>query len=158
MQTAFIAEVISLLNGLHVLLDTSGYGSEHNFRTLLALVNLVYYDVKLVDPAAHLRYTGCSNELILKNLKVLSASGVPFVIRVPLVPGRTDTNENLKAIAEIAQNLPGLIRVDLLPYNRAAGAKYEAANKRFQPDYDETRPVNTNTEVFEKVGVKVCVA
>jgi pyruvate formate lyase activating enzyme len=158
MQASFIAEVISLLDGLHVLLDTSGYGSEQNFLALLALVDLVYYDVKLLDPAAHLRYTSCTNELILNNLKVLSASGVPFVIRVPLVPGRTDTNENLTAIAETAQNLPGLIRVDLLPYNRAAGAKYEASNKRFQPDYDETQPVNANTDLFEKVGVKVCVA
>jgi pyruvate formate lyase activating enzyme len=158
MQAGFIAEVIGLLDGLHVLLDTSGYGPEKDLRTLLGLVKLVYYDLKLVDPAAHLHYTGCSNDLILNNLNILSASGVPFVIRVPLVPGVTDTNANLAAIAGIAHNLPGLVRVDLLPYNRAAGAKYEAANKHFHPDYDETQPVNANTELFEKVGVKVCVA
>jgi hypothetical protein len=51
-----------------------------------------------------------------------------------------------------------LIRVDLLPYNRAAGAKYEAAGRQFQPDYDETKPVNANMKPFERMGVKVKVA
>jgi pyruvate formate lyase activating enzyme len=75
-----------------------------------------------------------------------------------LVPGVTDTNENLSAIAETVRVLPGLVRVDLLPYNRAAGAKYTAAQKVFHPDYDETQPVNANIMVFEQAGVKVSVA
>jgi pyruvate formate lyase activating enzyme len=158
MQAGFLAEVIPLLDGLHILLDTSGYGLEEDFRLLLALVDMVYFDIKLVDSALHLRYTGRDNKLILSNLAVLSKSSKPFVIRVPLVPGVTDTEENLGAIAEIAKGLPGLVRVDLLPYNRAAGAKYEAAGKGFQPDYDENQSVNANTKPFEIVGVKVKVA
>jgi pyruvate formate lyase activating enzyme len=106
----------------------------------------------------HRRYTGQDNALILQNLAVLGVSGVPFVIRVPLVPGVTDTDENLASIAKIARTLPGLIQVELLPYNRAAGAKYEAAGKRFLADYDEAQPVNAKTELFEGVGVKVKVA
>lgn len=157
MQAGFLGEVIDLLDGLHVLLDTSGYGPEKDLRRLLPRINLVYFDVKLVDPAAHLRYTGCTNELILSNLNVVSASGVPFVIRVPLVPGVTDTNENLAAVARLAKNLPGLVEVNLLPYNRAAGAKYAAAGKTFVPDYDETQPVNANREIYEKLGIKVRV-
>ncbi len=70
----------------------------------------------------------------------------------------TDTDENLAAIAGRVQNMPGLLRVDLLPYNRAAGAKYAAAGMTFQPDYNETRPVNANTAMFERLGVKVRVA
>ena len=158
MQAGFIAEVISLLDGLHILLDTSGYGPEEDLRMLLKRVNMVYYDIKLVDFAMHQRYTGRDNKRILSNLVVLSESNVPFVIRVPLVPGVTDTNENLAAIAEIARNLPGLVRVDLLPYNLAAGAKYEAAGRQFQPDYNETKPVNANMKPFERMGVKVKVA
>jgi RimJ/RimL family protein N-acetyltransferase len=53
--------------------------------------------------------------------------------------------------------LPGLVRLDLLPYNRAAGAKYEAAGMTFRPDYDENRPVNINTRIFEDLGLKVQV-
>lgn len=157
-QADFVAQVIDQLDGLHVLLDTSGFGTETALRLLLERVNLVYYDIKLVSSAAHRRYTGVDNVLILNNLRVLSDSGVPFVIRVPLVPGVTDRRENLAAIAVLAQNLPGLQRVDLLPYNRAAGAKYPAAEMCFQPDYDETQPVNADTKIFEMAGVKVRVA
>ena len=93
----------------------------------------------------------------MDNLKILSASGKPFVIRVPLVPGVTDTDENLSAIARTVRGLPGLLYVDLLPYNRAAGSKYEYAGMEFKPDYDETRPLNINTRLFEQYGVKVTV-
>jgi pyruvate formate lyase activating enzyme len=86
---------------------------------------------------------------------LLSGSGKPFVIRVPLVPGVTDTDENLAAIAGTVGGLPGLVEVNLLPYNRAAGSKYEYAGMEFKPDYDETLPVNINTSHFERVGIKV---
>lgn len=158
MQASFIAEVIDQLEGIHVLLDTSGDGREEDLRLLLNRVDLVYYDIKLADPKLHERYTGRDNRRILSNLAVLSQSEIPFVIRVPLVPGVTDTRENLTAIAGIAKDLAGLERVDLLPYNRAAGAKYEAAGLHFQPDYDENQAVNADTILFESLGVKARVA
>jgi len=158
LQAGFVAEVIDLLDDLHVVLDTSGYGSEIDFRRLLERVDLVYYDLKLIDPEAHRVYTGADNQIILQNLKELSASGVPFVIRVPLVPGVTDTHANLVAIAALVSGLTGLVRVDLLPYNRAAGAKYKAAGMEFRAQYNEASPVNADTGVFERAGVKVRVA
>jgi len=96
--------------------------------------------------------------MILENLKLVSESGVPFVVRVPLVPGVTDTAENLAAIAAIARDLPGLVRVDLLPYNRAAGAKYEAAGMTFHPTYTEDQPVNPHLDLFEQAGLKARIA
>jgi pyruvate formate lyase activating enzyme len=158
MQADFIADVIDLLEDFHILLDTSGYGSERDFNLLLERVDLVYYDLKLIDRQAHKRYTGRYNDLILQNLQLLSASGIPFVIRVPLVPSVTDTNENLAAIARIIKDMPDMPGVDLLPYNRAAGGKYRAAGMEFKPDYDENSPVNANVALFEKVGIKVRVA
>jgi pyruvate formate lyase activating enzyme len=154
-QAEFVAEVIDALDGLHVLLDTCGYGSQRDFLLLLDRSDLVFYDLKLIDREKHLRYTGCDNDLILQNLKLLSRSGKPFVIRVPLVPGVTDTDENLAAIAGTVGGLPGLVEVNLLPYNRAAGSKYEYAGMEFKPDYDETLPVNINTSHFERAGIKV---
>ncbi len=125
LQAGFVVEVIDLLEDVHVLLDTSGYGREQSFRKLLDRSQLVYFDLKLIDPAAHRQYTGQDNELILRNLRILGESDKPFVIRVPLVPGVTDGNENLAAIARTISGFPGLERVDLLPYNKAAGSKYE---------------------------------
>ncbi len=149
LQAEFVAEVIDLLDRVHILLDTSGYGRGQDFQKLVDRSDLVFLDLKLVDRVAHQHYTGQSNELILSNLKMLSASGKPFVIRVPLVPGVTDTDENLTSIAQTVCGLPGLVRVDLLPYNKAAGSKYQYAGMEFKPDYDETRPLNINTMLFQ---------
>jgi pyruvate formate lyase activating enzyme len=154
MQAAFLAELIDLLDDLHIILDTSGYGPRRALLLLLKRVHLVYYDLKLTDSRAHQRYTGRSNRLILENLRVVSASGVPFVLRVPLVPGVTDTVENLSAIAAIACDLPGLARVDLLPYNRAAAAKYAAVGMPFQPSFAEDQSVNPHLDLFEQAGLE----
>jgi pyruvate formate lyase activating enzyme len=158
LQAHFVAEVIDLLPDLHIVLDTSDYGREQDFRMLLERVNLVYYDLKLIDCQAHQYYTGVPNHRILCNLEVLSGSGIPFVIRVPLIPGVTDTPDNLSAIAQKVQGLPGLMYVDLLPYNPAAGAKYKPLGMEFQPEYDEIRPVNIQTNCFDQLGIKVKIA
>ncbi|MGB8212108.1 MAG: 4Fe-4S cluster-binding domain-containing protein [Anaerolineales bacterium] len=155
LQAEFVAEVIDLLDDLHVVLDTCGYASQADFQLVLARTDLVFYDLKLMDRAAHLHYTGVDNDLILDNLQSLGGSGKPFVIRVPLVPDVTDTDENLEAIARAIQKMPDLMEVNLLPYNRAAGSKYRYAGMEFKPDYDESRPVNYNTKIFEQVGLKV---
>jgi len=154
-QAEFVAEVIDHLDDLHILLDTCGYSSKQDFLLLLSRSNLIFYDLKLIDSETHRRYTGCDNDLILHNLQLMSESGKPFIIRVPLVPGVTDTDENLAGIAKTIAELPGLIEVDLLPYNRAAGSKYRYAGMKFMPEYDEGRPLNINMQIFEQAGLKV---
>ena len=57
-------------------------------------------DLKLVDESAAIKYTGKSSAPILRNFEILKESGIPFVVRVPLIPKVTDTEENLTAIAE----------------------------------------------------------
>jgi pyruvate formate lyase activating enzyme len=158
MQADFVAEVIDLLDNVHVLLDTSGYGQEQDFRCLVDRSDLVYFDFKLIDGTAHRHYTGCDNALILKNLHILDEIGKPFVVRIPLVPGVTDTDLNLGGIIQTVRGMPGLLRVDLLPYNKAAGAKYEYAGMEFKPEYDESGKLNLNTALFEQVGIEVSIA
>jgi pyruvate formate lyase activating enzyme len=154
-QAEFVGEVIDRLDDLHVVLDTCGHAPQPDFLLVLARSDLVFYDLKLVDRQAHLHYTGVDNDLILANLDLLGQSGKAFIVRVPLVPGVTDTDENLAGIAQAVENMPGLVEVDLLPYNRAAGSKYRYAGMEFKPDYDETRPLNFNTKIFEQAGLKV---
>ena len=154
-QAKFVAEVIDRLDGIHILLDTSGYASEEDFRLVAGRCDLVYFDLKLIDSEAHRRYTGRDNGPILRNLRVLSTLDVPFVVRVPMVPGVTDTDDNLTQIAETVKDLPGLLKVDLLRYNRAAGGKYESAGVEFKPGFDESKEVNANKKPFEELGVEV---
>jgi pyruvate formate lyase activating enzyme len=157
-QAAFVAEVIDQLDPIHVVLDTSGFGDEEAFRMLTERADLVYFDLKLMDPALHRRFTGQDNQLVLGNLSRLAEMDKPVVVRVPLVPGVTDTDENLGAIARAAASVPALVRVDLLSYNRAAGGKYRACGMEFRPAWDESQPVRRATGAFEAMGVpvKVC--
>jgi pyruvate formate lyase activating enzyme len=155
LQADFVAEVIDQLDRLHVLLDTSGYADESSFRKVAAKSQLVYFDLKLVDPVAHLAHTGADNQPILRNLRVLNELGVPFVIRVPLIPGVTDTVANLSAIARTVAGMPGLQRIDLLPYNLAAGAKYTACGMVFRPTFNECLESKVNLSCFKSAGLKV---
>ncbi len=156
-QAEFIAEVIDLIDGVHVLTDTSGYGSERDFRLLAERSDLVFFDLKLIDNNIHTDYTGSDNELILHNMNVLVSLEIPFVIRIPLIPGITDTDKNLSEIAMVIKDLPNLIRVDLLPYNKMAGGKYNSVGMNFSPGFEESRELNCNTDIFRNEGLKVHV-
>lgn len=148
LQADFILAVRARLAPVHVLLDTSGYGRTEDFARLLAAVDQVYFDLKLMDGDAHRRVTGVDNGPILANLATLAAAGVAWTVRVPLVPGVTDTADNLERIAALLATLPHPPPVHLLPYNRAAGGKYAACGREFRPAWDEALPGNPRLELF----------
>ena len=102
----------------------------------------------------HKRYTGVSNKQILENFSFLAASGKPFTARTPLIPGVTDTSENIESIAMfLKENDVGYI--ELLPYNKLAGAKYKAAGRVFAPDFDPSVRPQPHVEIFQDNGIKV---
>ena len=108
--------------GIHTAIETAGARCWKVLEPLVDLSDLVLLDLKLIDDEAHRRYTGVSNERILRNARRLAGRNVE--IRVPLVPGITDTPENLRGIFAFCRDA-GLERVCLLPYNPATGAKYD---------------------------------
>lgn len=107
--------------GVHVAIETSGYADADLFRRVVSAVNYVMLDIKLADDAAHRRYTGVSNRPILENLAILREVGTPFMLRTPLIPGVSDTEENLAAIRAIVGGDPW----EALPYNPLAKKKHE---------------------------------
>jgi pyruvate formate lyase activating enzyme len=156
-QAAFAADLAGRLEGIHVTLDTSGHASEDDFRLVAGRCDLVLFDLKFADPIAHRRWTGADNGPILRNLDVLVGMGIPFILRIPLVPGVTDGEENLRAIAEKVRGMPGLLRIELLAYNRVAGAKYAACGLEWNPGFEEARPVAVDPACLAGAGVEVCV-
>ncbi len=154
-QARFLVAIIDKLKDMHVLVDTSGFASESVFQDVVARANLVHFDLKIMDNEKHLRYTGVENTTIHNNLKRLATMSIPYIIRVPLVPGVSDTHENLTAIADAVAGLSGLLRVELLPYNRAAGGKYRSCGMEFRPGYDEDDPLNCDSRPFIEAGVEV---
>ena len=158
-QALFVSEVIDRLQGLHVLLDNHGYADQKEFCLLAEKSDMIYFDLKLIAPEAHRRWTGVDNKPILQNLKILSTqTKPPYVIRIPLVPGVTDTMQNMHDIADTIQNLQrGPERIELLPYNRAAGSKYASCGLIFKPGFIESKDININMSVFNDRGIPVIV-
>ena len=157
LQGEFLLESLKLLAGkMHRAVQTCGYAPEETFAEVLQNCELVLMDLKLMDPAAHRKYTGADNTLILNNYRRLAKSGVELITRVPLIQGITDTEENLSSIAAfMAEN--GVNRVELLPSNPFVGAKYRAAGKTWDPPYDEKGVVQTRPEIWQKYGIEVKV-
>lgn len=115
--------------GIHTALDTSGYCNENMFRSLIGNVDLFLYDLKLMDNTLHKKYTGVSNRVILKNLNLLSREEENVIIRFPVVPGITNTRENVDALKTFLTTLkPGIKHVHLLPFHNTGKGKYERFN------------------------------
>lgn len=123
-QAEFAAAVLDgcRAEGIHTAIETSGACPWPRLSKLAALADLVLYDIKLIDDAQHRKYVGVSNRRVLNNARRLAGRNVQ--IRVPLIPGITDTEENLGGIFAFMRDA-GLTRVALLPYNPASAAKYE---------------------------------
>jgi pyruvate formate lyase activating enzyme len=104
--------------GVHTALETSGMFSYRAFRELLLpYLDLIYFDIKLIDTAESRRYCGVSNRPILDNfVRLLADAGVPVIPRVPLIPGITATRANLQGIGRFLR-AHGVRKVSLLPYN-----------------------------------------
>ena len=156
MQSAFLLEVIHLLPDVHCAVETSGYAEPEIFESVLRNVQYVMMDLKLMDEEAHRKYTGVSNARILHNARTLIASGKPCRIRIPLIPGVSDTEENLSRTAAFIASC-GKAPVELLPYHKTAGAKYEMVGSVYQPLFDPEQAVQTHMDLFTSCGLECSV-
>lgn len=118
-------------SGIHTVLDTCGYADWETMKKIIKNVNLVFYDIKHMDPVMHKKLTGVSNSEILKNAKLISEEQVPIVIRIPLIPGYNDSKENLEKTADFIKKV-GVKEVNLLPYHRLGIEKYKKLNKIYK--------------------------
>jgi pyruvate formate lyase activating enzyme len=112
--------------GLHTIVDTSGHASWEGFELVYPLVDLFLYDLKLMDETKHKQYTSVSNQMILDNLRKLSRARAHIIVRIPLIPGVNDDEENIEMSAALLAGLPYLDGVELMPYHEIGLAKYQA--------------------------------
>ena len=112
-------------HGYHTAVDTCGYAPAEVLRQVATLTDLFLYDLKFMDDARHEEYLGVSNGLILDNLRELCERGCPTWVRVPLIPGINDDEQNLAAVADFVSSLAGTPVLHLLPYHRIGSDKYD---------------------------------
>ena len=155
LQWQFVKEVLARLPGMHTAIETSGYAEKTIFAEAMQSLSLIMMDVKFTDPIKHKQYTGVDNAVILENAQRLCEGETPFIIRIPVIPGVNDDGSHFENVAELLKGAKKLIRVELLPYHRTAGAKYSMVNKVYKVSFDEAEKPNMDTSAFDKNGIPV---
>jgi pyruvate formate lyase activating enzyme len=158
-QPRFLLELLSACHtrGISTVVDTSGFALWQVLDEIRPLVDLFLYDLKLMDEARHIHWTGISNSDILSNLRQLSETGSRILVRIPLIPGINDDEENLRAMGEFLASLSASPPVELLPYHNIAAAKYAGLGREYgltilSPD---TEHIHKCAAIIAGYGIRV---
>ena len=157
MQGEFLLEVLDQIPDLHTAIETSAYAPSDLFQAVTDHLSFIMMYVKLMDPVLHRHYTGADNRIILENLTRLCRGKKEFVVRIPLIPGVNNTEENLEQTAAFLSGAPSLLRVELLPYHQTAGAKYSMVGMEYRPEFDTSAPLQIPEHIFEKYKIRSVV-
>jgi pyruvate formate lyase activating enzyme len=156
-QGAFLLETLEKLPDLHCAIETCGQCNGELFSALVERLDYIIMDIKFADSRLHRRYTGAGNEKILQNLADLKQQRKPFLIRIPVIPGVNDTEENFERTAQLLCGAPSLEGVELLAYHQTAGAKYSMLGRHYAPPFDPARKPNCDPDAFTRRGIPCCV-
>jgi pyruvate formate lyase activating enzyme len=128
LQAEFLVETLRLCKaeGFHTAVDTSGFAPQSAFEAVMPLTDLFLYDLKIVDEARHIEFTGASNRAILDNLRFLTSAGSKVRIRMPMIPVATMDEDNIVQSIDFLRSLgDGATEgIDLLPFHNIARHKY----------------------------------
>lgn len=135
LQPDFLYEVLAGCKavGIHTAIETCGMFQFQSAQKCLELLDFILFDIKHMNEEAHRMLTGASNTIILENAKRLSDSGLPMVIRIPIIPALNDSEENIRATAAfVRDNLPSALGIEPLPYHRLGLTKYAALGMEYK--------------------------
>jgi len=125
-QPDFLEKILILCKeaGLSTALDTCGAVPWETLENQLPYLDLVLYDLKIMDDPIHQQFTGLSNQEILNNFRKLAKSDAELIVRRPVIPNVNDSAEEISALGNFLKELNGRIKIDLLPYHALSADKY----------------------------------
>ncbi|MDR2404602.1 MAG: glycyl-radical enzyme activating protein [Spirochaetaceae bacterium] len=128
LQSDFCAAVLRRLKELniHTALDTAGNVPWVKFETLLPWVDLVLFDIKIIDPDLHRKMTGGNNHLILENFERLCRENVAIRVRTPIIEGVNDGETETDRRTDVLIKAENIQKTELLPYHSYGVGKYAA--------------------------------
>ena len=132
-QPEFTTEILRLCkeSNLHTCIETSGFAIESAIRKVLKYCDLVLFDIKETDAKKLLEYTGATINIVLQNLKIVNDMKIPFVIRLPIIPGINDRNEHFLKVKAIAEELAFCRGIEIMPYHKLGEYKYQQLGKEY---------------------------
>jgi pyruvate formate lyase activating enzyme len=128
LQAPFATALMQVIReaGVHIALDTCAGVKWDILGQVVDLADLVLLDLKLMEKDAHLKVLGIPLDLVLANAREMVKMGKPIWVRTPIIPGYTDSEENIRSISRfIRQNLPTVKRYDILAFNNLCSKKYQ---------------------------------
>ncbi len=162
-QPAFIREFLKQCKQelVHTCLQTCGYAKWEIIEGILDYVDLVLYDIKHMDTTRHFEETGVNNELILDNARKIAQSS-HIRIRIPLIPGFNDSQENIEMTARFCQSLARVEGVDILPFHSWALSKYQKLEWESGYTYGDVPDMKEENaqkaaEIFRRYGFETTV-
>jgi len=131
--------IVKLLRGLKeeridIGIDTCGYVPWENIERTLPYIDFFLWDIKHMDTERHRELTGVSNELILSNARSVSKKNIPLYIRIPVIPGYNDSEENIRAICEFSQDLSSIVEIHLIPLHHLGKGRYDSLGRSYSID------------------------
>lgn len=135
LQAEFAAQLLKACkeHGLSTAIETNLSLPFAKLELLLPYLDRIYCDLKIMDDAKHIRFTGLSNRIVLENLEKLKQTDIPITVRTPIIPGFTDDEENIAAIAGWLHDHARVEQYELLNYNPLAEAKCEELGIPYTP-------------------------
>jgi pyruvate formate lyase activating enzyme len=132
-QPAFCRDILAECRreGFATAVDTCLWAEAAAVESVRGLADLFLVDLKLADPAAHERWTGRPLEPIRRNFEALAAAGARMIVRIPLVPGATADEANVRAVARYVRTASPEAPVELVRYNPLAGSKWRRLGRAF---------------------------
>ena len=126
LQHEFLTEVLKECKekNIHTAVDTTGLTSPQILESISAFVDLFLFDLKTLDDAKHIEFTGVSNKQILENLRHLADSGKEVIVRIPVIPGFNDDPVQIRATGSFVSSLGNVREIHLLPYHVSGLEKY----------------------------------
>ncbi len=134
LQPEFAAALLQAAKniGINTAIESMGYAKFEVIDRILPWLDTYLMDIKHMNAAKHKEFTGKENTLMLENAKKIAESRMcELIIRVPVIPGFNDTQEEILEIASYADSLPGVSQIHLLPYHKYGEGKYEGLGRPY---------------------------
>ncbi len=153
MQSEFVTELFTLCKkeNIHTCLDTSGCILDNKTKELLNVTDLVLLDIKYTNEEDYKKHVGCSLEDVLTFYDYLEEKKIPTWIRQVIIPGKTDSEENILKLKDIVNNHPECTKkIELLPFRKLCQPKYDNLGIEFtfgnipEPDPERIKELYKN--------------
>ncbi|OON95726.1 MAG: glycyl-radical enzyme activating protein [Epulopiscium sp. Nele67-Bin005] len=162
-QVEFVVKLFKAcrLEKIHTCFESDFHAKFNKVEKLLPYTDLFIADLKHMDSLIHKQFTGVGNELILECLEQLAKTGIPIILRIPIIPNFNDTQKNMEQTADfILNNMNNNVRtLQLLSFMRLGEEKYKSLNLPYpMQDLEVDREVLTQkvhkyVEYFSSRGI-----